>query len=179
MVRNDVSAGIGRLLPLFAVLSCLWLTAGYASAQDKAVFGKVRQSDHDVATGYAGTYVALVVTHNGTNYTYADPTGLDALGWYSVTLPDGTRGDEWDTGDTFRVWVDGSDWGDGDWYAHNATGGGAGHGPSENTFMLNASIAQRQDVEALEEPEIPEFPLMPVTMAVVAIAMVAIRREWP
>ncbi|MCI0497334.1 MAG: hypothetical protein L0Z54_03460 [Thermoplasmata archaeon] len=168
----------GRLIPLLATIICLAFVAGLATAQDKAVFGKVRQSDHDVATGHSGTYVAIIVTHNGTNYTYSDPTGLDASGWYSVTLPDGTRGDEWDTGDEFRVWVDGSDWGDGDWFAHNATGGGAAHDYWENVYVLNASISQRQDVEALESLEVAEFDQMLVVMvAMTMFAMVSMRLE--
>jgi len=170
--RASVHAAICMVL-LLAV-------AGGSSGAMKAVWGQVYMSDHDAATGYNGTWAAIVVNHNGTNTTYEDPNGLDSSGYYSITLPDGDEGTKWAANDTFKVKVDGTAWSDANGTAHNATGGGSGHNYTDNTFVLDDGISQQQDVETMTTTEIPEFGLGPVVMMgllVVVAALVSTRRR--
>lgn len=158
---------------LMSLLVLVSLIAPRTSAVegDKVIFGQVFKSDHTNASGYPGTYVAIIVIHNGSRYTYEDPNGLDDEGWYSVNLPYDDRYDKWDVGDEFRVWVDGTPWDDGNWSCHNATGGGEGHSDSDRTFIISNSTVQQQDVETLTVEEVPEFGLIE---AVIMIAFVSI-----
>jgi len=156
-------------------MAVLLVVAGGGTAAMKAVWGQVYMSDHDAASGYSGTWAAVVVSHNGTNTTYEDPNGLDSSGYYSVTLPDG----EWTANDTFKVKVDGTAWSDANGTTHNATGGGSGHNYTDNTFVLDGNISQRQDVETMTTVEIPEFVVGPVLLisALVVVASIGFRRR--
>jgi len=72
------------------------------------------------------------------------------------------------------VQVDGTSWGDENFTAHNATGGGSGHDYTDNIFVLNGNITQQQDVETLTTVEIPEFP-GGLTVVLVAVGLMAAR----
>ena len=145
----------------------------------KAVWGQVYKSDHNAASGYGGTWAAIVVNHNGTNTTYDDPDGIDSSGYYSISLPEGDNGTKWAQNDTFRVIVDGTPWGDENWTAHNATGGGSGHSYTDTNFTIDRNITQQQDVETLTDVEIPEFSIGPVVLAaaLVVAASIGFRRR--
>ena len=175
--KNKVS-GMARNASVHAAICMVLLlvVAGGGSGAMKAVWGQVYMSDHDAATGYNGTWAAIVVSHNGTNTTYEDPNGLDSSGYYSITLPDG----EWTANDTFKVKVDGTAWSDANGTTHNATGGGSGHNYTDNTFVLDDGISQQQDVETMTTVEIPEFAVGPVVMMgllVTVTMLVSIRRR--
>lgn len=80
------------------------------------IAGRVYKSNgNNIGDGdYEGTYAAVIVEHDGVKTTYEDPNGLeqatDSTWWYDVHIPQGG----WEIGDTFWVWVDGSEWGDED-----------------------------------------------------------------
>ncbi len=159
---TEIKVRMARTASVQAVICIvvLLIVAGGGNAAMKAVWGQVYKSDHDAASGYNGTWAAIVVNHNGTNTTYEDPNGLDGSGYYSVTIPDG----EWSVNDTFKVKVDGTPWSDANGSAHNATGGGSGHNYTDRTFILDDGISQRQDVETQTTTEIPEFAVGPVVL---------------
>ena len=169
---NEIKVnGMVRSASVHAVICIVLLlvVAGGSSAAMKAVWGQVYMSDHDAASGYSGTWAAIVVNHNGTNTTYEDPNGLDSSGYYSVTLPEGDEGTKWAANDTFKVKVDGTPWGDANGTTHNATGGGSGHNYTDNTFVLDGNATQQQDVETMTTIEIPEFGLGPVVIVGVLV----------
>lgn len=77
------------------------------------IAGRVYTADgNNPGEGYDGAYAAVIIEHKGVKTTYADPNGIErdenGTYWYVVTIPEGG----WDVGDTFWIWVDGTDWGD-------------------------------------------------------------------
>jgi hypothetical protein len=76
------------------------------------IYGQVYKSNgNEPSEGNDGAYAAVIIEHNGAKKTFADPDGVEWINgsyWYAVTIPEGA----WKKGDTYWLWIDGSDWGD-------------------------------------------------------------------
>jgi hypothetical protein len=75
------------------------------------IYGQVYNSDGKIPSEGDGAYAAVIIEHNGAKKTFADPDGVELINgsyWYAVTIPEGA----WKKGDTYWIWIDGSDWGD-------------------------------------------------------------------
>ncbi|UCF08207.1 MAG: hypothetical protein JSW28_00505 [Thermoplasmata archaeon] len=105
------------IIVIFLIMVLGILCLGSASAQEAGphvIAGRVFDSSGDnPGDGYDGAYAAVIIEHKGAKTTYVDPDGIEQdpqTGdyWYVVTIPQGG----WEVGDTYWIWVDGSEWGD-------------------------------------------------------------------
>lgn len=76
------------------------------------IYGQVYNSDGKTpGEGSLRPYAAVIIEHNGAQKTFVDPDGVEWINgsyWYAVTIPEGA----WKKGDTYWIWIDGSEWGD-------------------------------------------------------------------
>jgi hypothetical protein len=133
---------------LFITVLVLFMGFGnmisHASAGPKTIAGRVytSQGEH-LGEGHEGSYIAVVVEHDGEKSTYIGSNGLelDDSGdyWYVVVIPDG----EWEEDDTFWIRVDGTGWGDLNYTC-------VAHGnPDVNCFKMDATGTEGQDVDTV------------------------------
>ncbi len=128
---------------------------GFVSAQEPAgahvVAGRVYTSDGDPLTDpsgqvgrYNGTMAKVIILHDDKKTSYLDENGID-LGddgyyWYVVTIPEGA----WRTDDMYWVWIDGTPWGDEEYYCR-----GAGD-PDRDHWEITSAGSEMRDVQTVD-----------------------------
>jgi predicted RNA-binding Zn-ribbon protein involved in translation (DUF1610 family) len=157
-------------LIVFVMLVCVSVSVVSAqdSGGDHVIAGKVYTSDGTSLTDpsgqtarYDGAEAKVEITHDGEKTDYEDDNGIelgdDGFYWYVVTIPEGA----WTTDDEYRVWIDGTPWGDEEYYCR-----GAGD-KDVDTWKITSAGSERRDVQTVDH--IPENikPMLAMIFAIV------------
>lgn len=142
---------IGFIAFMMIASICIGVVSAQESEGGHVVAGRVYTSDGDPLTDpsgqvgrYNGTFVKVIILHDDKKTSHLDENGIelgdDGFYWYNVYIPQGA----WRTDDMYWVWIDGTPWGDEEYYCRGAGDKDVDH------WKITSAGSEMRDVQTVD-----------------------------